>query len=69
MKQMKQISKLKLNELESYFNLTSRMIDTIATSIRMNNNQIPKFNDEFKRLSLIMDKLKNEINKRLNELE
>lgn len=66
---MKQISKLKLNELESYFNLTSRMIDTIATSIRMNNNQIPKFNDEFKRLSLIMDKLKNEINKRLNELE
>ena len=69
MKQMKQISKLKLNELESYFNLTSRMIDTIATSIRMNNNQIPKFNDEFKRISLIMDKLKNEINKRLNELE
>lgn len=66
---MKQISKLKLNELESYFNLTSRMIDIIATSIRMNNNQIPKFNDEFKRLSLIMDKLKNEINKRLNELE
>ena len=66
---MKQISKLKLNELESYFNLTSRMIDTIAISIRMNNNQIPKFNDEFKRLSLIMDKLKNEINKRLNELE
>lgn len=67
---MIKLSELTISELECYYNLASKTVDTIASNARINHGEnLKKLEMEFNTFGIILDKIKTEVNKRLKEIE